>query len=82
MHLKVRMARYPWEGYHVPDVLQSGHEHDKSLKSEPETRMGYGSVSSKISIPPYVAGLHAALHTPPLKHVQLVLPLRPSDELP
>lgn len=48
------MARVSRERNHIPNILNSGHEHNQTFKAGTETRMGTGTVFSQLQIPPVV----------------------------
>ena len=63
--LEVRTSWCSREGDCITNVVHARDVAKQPLKTKAETRMGYGTVAAKISVPPPVSYTHLTLPTTP-----------------
>mmetsp|Transcript_60942 Transcript_60942/g.196362 ORF Transcript_60942/g.196362 Transcript_60942/m.196362 type:complete len:427 (-) Transcript_60942:147-1427(-) len=75
------MARVPWVGDHIPDVLNSRGQHAQPLQAQAKACVRHGAETPEVAVPPIVFGIQVHLLGPPVQHVQPLLALGATNDL-
>mmetsp|Transcript_19201 Transcript_19201/g.67773 ORF Transcript_19201/g.67773 Transcript_19201/m.67773 type:complete len:606 (+) Transcript_19201:86-1903(+) len=76
-----RVARPARERDHVADVRHAGDVHDEALEAEAEAGVRHGAVPAQVEVPLQRLLLDTHLLHARLQHLELLLALRPADQL-